>query len=108
MAGFLAGNALADPDIAALRARANAEFGPLPAQMPGAEHDTPALVKLGRKLYFDKRLSTNKTISCSSCHDLDSGGAYGRTPAHTAPVKHSDRDSPTVLNAGFQLAQFWD
>src|ERR1035441_2121445 len=69
-------NVLAGDDIASLRVKAKAVFAPLPAQMPGAEHDTPAMVKLGRQLYFDKRLSETKTISCDTCHSLESGGSY--------------------------------
>ena len=51
-----------------LMRRALRYFEPLPAQMPGAEQDTPARVALGRKLFTDKRLSINSTQSCSSCH----------------------------------------
>ena len=43
-------------DAATLRARALEAFAPLPAKMPGADNDTHELVKLGRKLYFDKQI----------------------------------------------------
>jgi cytochrome c peroxidase len=95
-------------DIAALRARASEVFGPLPARMPGAEQDTPAMVRLGRKLFFDKRLSANKTVSCNTCHPLSDNGAYPGPTARGASGKQGERNSPTVLNAGFQFAQFWD
>ena len=41
---------------------------PLPDKMPGAEKDAPAQVKLGEKLYFERRLSVNGKQSCNDCH----------------------------------------
>ncbi len=45
--------------------QARALIGTLPDAMPGAENDTPAMVKLGEKLYFEKVISSNKTQSCN-------------------------------------------
>ena len=66
------------------------------------------LVKLGQVLYHDKRLSKDGNISCNSCHDLE---VYGVDNLPTSPgdeQKNEDRNSPTVLNAGDHIAQFWD
>ncbi|HMP84517.1 MAG TPA: cytochrome c peroxidase [Verrucomicrobiota bacterium] len=93
---------------AELRARALSVFSPLPDRMPGSENDTEAMVKLGRKLYFDKRLSADRKLSCNSCHSINTGGTYGRFTAGQSPVKHGERDSPTVFNAGLHIAQYWD
>src|SRR5438309_1123387 len=57
-----------------VRAKAKEILGILPDKVPGAEKDTPALVELGRKLYFDKRLSANQSQSCNSCHVVDKSG----------------------------------
>lgn len=95
-------------DITALRARANQSFGPLPAQMPGAEQETPAMVRLGHKLFIDKRLSADKTVSCDTCHPLLGSGAYPGPTARGVSGKHGERNSPTVFNAGLQFARFWD
>jgi cytochrome c peroxidase len=78
--------------------------------MPGAENDTPARVKLGERLYFDKRLSKNETQACNSCHRVDGGlpGVDNEPTSEGAFGKRGDRNSPTVLNAGFLFAQFWD
>jgi cytochrome c peroxidase len=95
-------------DAASLRPRALDVFAPLPAKMPGGEDDTRAMVKLGHDLYFDKCLSVNKSISCNSCHALDTGGSYIHATSPGAFGKNGERNSPTVLNAGFQFAQFWD
>ncbi len=98
------------PDAAALRTRAKMFFEPLPDRMPGAEHDTPARIELGRQLYFDPRLSVNDSQSCNTCHDV-TGRKAGVDNEPTSPGalgQRGDRNSPTTLNAGFHFAQFWD
>lgn len=95
-------------DTAELRARAKTEFGVVPDKMPGAEHDTPELVALGRKLFSDPRLSVNDRQSCASCHVLDRAGVDHLPTARGAKGQRTARNTPTVLNAGFQFAQFWD
>lgn len=95
----------------AVRQAAKAAFiSPLPDKMPGAEQDSAALVALGRKLYLDKRLSVNDSQSCNSCHNVEGkgGGVDNQPTSPGAFGKRGGRNSPTVLNAGLQLAQFWD
>ncbi|WP_061270622.1 cytochrome-c peroxidase [Leptospira interrogans] len=85
-------------------------FGTIPDKMSGGEVDTPELIQLGEKLYFEKRLSANDTQSCNSCHNVV-GKAAGVDNLPTSPGafgKNGVRNSPTVLNAGFHIAQFWD
>ncbi|NOX17647.1 MAG: cytochrome-c peroxidase [Chlorobi bacterium] len=85
-------------------------FAPLPKTMPGSENDTPERIALGKKLYFDTRLSVNDEQSCNTCHLLDEGKA-GVDNLPTSPGalgKNGVRNSPTVLNAGFHFVQFWD
>ncbi len=101
------------PDAATkqLMEQSRSQFGPIPARMPGSEKDTPQLVALGEKLYNDKRLSLNDTQSCASCHILQNKAAgvdNKRVSPGALPGKEGDRNSPTVLNAGFHVAQFWD
>ncbi|MES9818160.1 MAG: cytochrome c peroxidase [Candidatus Thiodiazotropha sp.] len=90
--------------------KANRYFEALPQTMPGSENDTPARIELGKQLYFDTRLSINDTQSCASCHPLGDGrGGMDNLP--TSPGAHGefgDRNTPTVLNAGWQSSQFWD
>ncbi|EAR21331.1 cytochrome-c peroxidase [Nitrococcus mobilis] len=99
-------------DAASLRNQAKAVFDTLPETMPGAEQDTPALIALGKRLYFDKQLSINGSQSCNTCHRLDNGlGGADIRPTPTSLGAHGEpgtRNTPTVLNAGFQIAQFWD
>jgi cytochrome c peroxidase len=96
--------------IAGLREEAKAVLAVLPERMPGGESDTPARVALGRKLYFEKKLSVNESQSCNTCHDLEGGkaGVDNEVTSGGAFGKRGDRNSPTVLNAGFHVAQFWD
>ncbi len=101
--------AFAETSPAQLRQTA-AVLGTLPDKMPGAESDTPAMVELGRTLFFDVRLSVNNSQSCNSCHGVDQrrGGADGSAFSLGAEGKRGGRNAPTVLNAGFHTAQFWD
>lgn len=90
--------------------QAKGVFGVIPDKMPGAEKDSPDMIALGEKLYFDVRLSINDQQSCNSCHPVD-GNKFGMDQK---PVSEGtkggpgNRNSPTVLNAGFHFAQFWD
>ncbi len=93
-----------------LRQEAIRVIPPLPEKMPGSAEDTKVLIELGRKLYFDKRLSINDSQSCNSCHILNGkvGGVDNNSFSKGAQGELGGRNSPTVLNAGFHLAQFWD
>ena len=104
-----AGGAFADKSDRLIR-KAQRYFEPLPASMPGAALDTEERIALGKKLYFDKRLSSNDTQACASCHKLEDGAA-GVDNLPTSPGAEGQpgtRNSPTVLNAGWQKSQFWD
>lgn len=96
--------------IAQIRASARELTGTLPKQMPGAEKDTLQLVNLGRKLFFEKKLSVNQTQSCNTCHAINDhhAGVDGEPTSPGAFGKRGGRNSPTVLNAGFHFKQFWD
>lgn len=100
----------AAPDAAKLREEAKKILAVLPERMPGAEKDTPQRVKLGEKLFHEKRLSVNNQQSCNSCHRVDAGlGGVDNDPTSAGTFsKRGDRNAPTVLNAGFHFAQFWD
>jgi cytochrome c peroxidase len=69
---------------------------------------TPEKVALGRKIYYDKRLSKDGTQSCASCHDPEKGFSDGRKIAEGIDGKKGARNSPTILNAVFNEFQFWD
>lgn len=106
---LLIGTVLLNPVMAdTLQGQAQSLFKPLPAQMPGSENDSEALILLGKKLYHDPRLSINDNQSCASCHNVMTGGDDGEATSPGAKGQRGGRNSPTVLNAGFQFKQFWD
>lgn len=83
---------------------------PLPAQIQSPEDNptTPAKVALGKKLFFDPRLSLTGTVSCNSCHNLMEGGDDGRPTSMGIHGRLGPRNAPTVWNSAFQASQFWD
>ncbi len=91
-------------------ARSKKVFAVLPYKMPGSQNDTPERVALGKRLYFDARLSVDDAISCNSCHTIDSerAGMDGKRVSRGALRQNEIRNTPTVFNAGFQFAQLWD
>ncbi|TWU49068.1 cytochrome-c peroxidase [Rubripirellula reticaptiva] len=70
--------------------------------------DTKEKVELGKKLYFDPRLSATGTVSCNSCHNLMEGGDDGRATSMGVDGLTGPRNAPTVWNSAFQASQFWD
>jgi cytochrome c peroxidase len=69
---------------------------------------TPEKIELGKKLFFDPRLSKASKVSCNSCHNVMAFGDDGlpRSPGHEK--KLGGRNSPTVFNSAFNSVQFWD
>jgi cytochrome c peroxidase len=66
------------------------------------------MVELGKKLYFDPRLSKSGFISCNSCHNLSMGGTDNLKTSIGHNWQQGPINSPTVLNSSMNLAQFWD
>ena len=84
--------------------------GVLPPEIPENNPPTAAKIELGKKLYFDKRISTDGTVACASCHDPRHGFVDPRGRPTSAGVGNAfgTRNAPTVLNAAFLASQFWD
>lgn len=68
----------------------------------------PPLVELGKKLYFDTRLSKSGFISCNSCHNLSMGGTDNLKTSIGHNWNEGPINAPTVLNSSMNVAQFWD
>jgi cytochrome c peroxidase len=97
------------PDAAALRERAKAVLGVLPDEATSAANPvTPEKIALGRMLYYDTRFSKNQDLSCQSCHDLATNGADAGPTSVGHRGQRGERNAPTVFNAAFHVAQFWD
>jgi len=83
--------------------------GPEPiTPIPAATVSNPMLVELGKKLYFDPRLSKSGFISCNSCHNLSMGGSDNLKSSIGHNWQKGPINSPTVLNSSMNVAQFWD
>ncbi|MBF0256122.1 MAG: cytochrome-c peroxidase [Gammaproteobacteria bacterium] len=67
-----------------------------------------AQVELGKKLYFDPRLSKSGFISCNSCHNLSMGGTDNLPTSIGDKWQQGPINAPTVLNSSLNVAQFWD
>jgi len=67
-----------------------------------------AQAELGKKLYFDPRLSKSGFISCNSCHNLSMGGTDNLKTSIGHGWQEGPINSPTVLNSSLNVAQFWD
>jgi len=68
----------------------------------------PDLVVLGGELFHDVRLSVDNTLSCASCHSIADGGDDGRKTSIGVGGAVGPINAPTVLNSGFNIAQFWN
>ncbi|HCR1350403.1 TPA: cytochrome C peroxidase [Pseudomonas aeruginosa] len=94
----------------ALHDQASALFKPIPEQVtelrgqPISEQQR----ELGKKLFFDPRLSRSHVLSCNTCHNVGTGGADNVPTSVGHGWQKGPRNSPTVFNAVFNAAQFWD
>lgn len=102
--------AFAQPDAGKLRERAQQIFKPIPTiDVIIKERKLNAdRIELGKSLFFEPRLSKSHIISCNTCHSVGTGGADNIPTSIGHGWQHGPRNSPTVLNAVFNIAQFWD
>ena len=85
-------------------------FSPVPATVPALQDNivTPEKVELGKALFFDPRMSASGVFSCNSCHNVGTGGDDNMPVSIGHGWQTGPRNSPTVFNAVFNEAQFWD
>ena len=84
-------------------ARAAEDFGPVPAIKVD-----PAKAALGKRLFFDKRLSGDAAIACASCHMPDKGYGDGLALSKAYPGSDGFRNAPTLINTAYEKAWFHD
>ena len=89
---------------------ANDQFKPIPVSLPEVKGNpvTREKVDLGKMLFFDPRLSSSGLWSCNPCHNLGMGGDDNLETSVGHGWAKGPRNAPTVLNAVFNVAQFWD
>ncbi|WP_130472214.1 cytochrome-c peroxidase [Candidatus Magnetaquicoccus inordinatus] len=111
LAGLFALLALSEATAAEqLLERARQQFKSIPTEMPVLK-DNPVSqekITLGKMLFFDPRLSSSHLISCNSCHNVGMGGGDNLETSIGHGWAKGPRNAPTVLNAVFNVAQFWD
>jgi cytochrome c peroxidase len=76
--------------------------------MPADNAPTSEEIALGQKLFFEGRLSADGTVACATCHDPARGFTDGRAASIGINGRVGQRNAPTILNAVFNMAQFWD
>ncbi len=93
-----------------LREDALSYFEPIPQGPVTVDGALPSSeqIELGKMLFFEPRLSEGHNISCNTCHNLGTGGADLATVSIGHRWQKGGRNSPTVFNAVFNTAQFWD
>lgn len=93
---------------------ANTRFVPNLAPAPADNPLTPEKIALGRELFFDTRLSSTKTVSCNSCHNILNDGKHPDSGTDNLALSvgvfgaHGGRNAPTVWNSGLRPTLFWD
>ncbi|MGS0727933.1 cytochrome-c peroxidase, partial [Shewanella sp. 0m-11] len=93
--------------LSTLSVSSNASSEPIEI-IPAAVITNPEKVELGKMLFFEPRLSKSGFISCNSCHNLSTGGVDALPTSIGHNWQEGPINSPTVLNAEYGLAQFWD
>ncbi|WP_018267743.1 cytochrome-c peroxidase [Methylosinus sp. LW4] len=99
----LAATAVAAGADVALLSDAKRVFAPLPAS-PSA---TSAQAELGRRLFFENRVSADGNVSCSHCHLPEKQGADGLPKSFGVLGKLNPRNAPTIFNAALQFKAHW-
>lgn len=89
--------------FALMSAAPDSHVEPLPAP-PALD---PARVALGKRLFHDKQLSGDRSMSCATCHPLDQGGADHKQYSTKVGGKAMPVNTPTVFNVGLNFKQFW-
>lgn len=85
-----------------------APLGLPPVPIPADNPMTVEKVELGKMLYFDKRLSKDKTLSCATCHIPEHGYAEPREVSLGIKNQLGPINSPPVINSAYATSMFWD
>jgi cytochrome c peroxidase len=100
----------ASSDADQLLKQAQSKFKTIPQTVPEIKGKafTKEKIALGKLLFFEPRLSASALISCNTCHNLGLGGADFQETSIGHRWQKGPRNSPTVFNSVFNVAQFWD
>ena len=76
--------------------------------VPAGNELSAERIALGRKLYFDAKLSRDGTVSCATCHDVSRGFTDHRNVSEGIGDHLGRRSAPTTMNAALFQSMFWD
>lgn len=76
--------------------------------IPDNNPQTPEKIELGKKLFFDRRLSGDGTMSCATCHNPEQAFTDGLDISLSYPTTKNWRNAPTLINVAFSRYLFWD
>ncbi|MBI5342674.1 MAG: cytochrome-c peroxidase [Deltaproteobacteria bacterium] len=79
-----------------------------PPPVPEGNPQTVEKIELGKKLFFDRRLSGDGTMSCASCHVPDQAYTDGQEISLSYPTTRNWRNAPTLINAAYFQSLFHD
>jgi len=96
------------PSAEAINPRLLRRFKPIEPFAPDPSDAGQLRVQLGKQLFFDKRLSQRRDTACATCHPLERGGTDGLVKSRGTHGARLARNAPTVFNAAWHVAQFWD
>ncbi|MEZ5398162.1 MAG: cytochrome c peroxidase [Bryobacteraceae bacterium] len=85
-----------------------APLGLPPVPLPADNPPTADTIALGRKLYYDGKLSVDGTVSCAFCHNPKFGFSDGQKTSLGVKAQRGGRNAPTVWNSAYSTTQFWD
>lgn len=85
-----------------------APLGLPPVPIPVGNPETAEGIALGRKLFYEKKLSRDNTLACASCHNPLLGFTDGQKHSTGVGGKTGTRNAPTVINAAYFPSLFWD
>src|SRR5689334_15660058 len=69
---------------------------------------TPEKIEQGRRLFSDRRLSRDRSLSCATCHDPNRAFSDGRPVAIGIEDRRGRRNAPALINRGYGRSFFWD
>ncbi len=98
----------APPPVAVATVAVKVPAGLPQLPVPDDNPMTADKIELGRKLYFDTRLSKDGTVSCATCHDPKMAWAEKQATSKGIHKQVGARNSPTVINAAYMSSMFWD
>lgn len=79
-----------------------------PVSHPSDNLPTPEKIQLGRRLFFEKRLSRDRSLACASCHEPARAFSFGERFAVGVDGQTGRRHPPALVNVAYNTFQFWD